>query len=76
MKKMKCNLCKDEFHGYGNNPAPLITKSTDRCCDYCNSKFVVPIRIGLSVDCKTQDEYDAKMVQFQRTFRLDMLDIK
>jgi hypothetical protein len=43
-----------EFNGieklidYGNNPAPLKTKSNkDVCCDECNYTKVIPARLGI-----------------------------
>jgi hypothetical protein len=38
-----CCICGDEFEGYGNNPEPY--KSSGRCCDACNRKFVIPARL-------------------------------
>ena len=43
MEKKKCILCKKEFEGFGNNPAPLSTEGV--CCDMCNFNKVVPARI-------------------------------
>lgn len=42
---MKCNLCGKEIKGFGNNPDPLIENDDDRCCDECNDKYVIPMRI-------------------------------
>lgn len=36
-----CCLCGGKFEGFGNNPYPLVGK---KCCNLCNSNFVVPIR--------------------------------
>jgi len=44
MKLKKCCLCKNKFSGYGNNPAPLESNNKV-CCDYCNTKKVIPERI-------------------------------
>ena len=42
----ECVLCEKDCKGFGNNPHPLKCNNTmDRCCDYCNIKFVIPIRI-------------------------------
>ena len=38
-----CCICGDEFEGYGNNPEPY--KSSGKCCDACNRKFVIPARL-------------------------------
>ena len=40
-----CCICGEPLNGYGNNPAPYIKDG--RCCDACNSKFVIPARIDL-----------------------------
>lgn len=42
---MKCNLCGCEIEGWGNNPDPLIENEDDRCCDACNTRYVLPARI-------------------------------
>lgn len=42
---MKCNLCGKEIKGFGNNPDPLTEHDDDRCCDECNDKYVMPMRI-------------------------------
>jgi len=39
-----CCICGEEFDGYGNNPEPV--KHSGRCCDACNSKFVIPARLA------------------------------
>lgn len=37
-----CSLCLQKFDGYGNNPEPF---GGVKCCDDCNSHFVVPVRL-------------------------------
>jgi hypothetical protein len=39
-----CCLCGQSYHDYGNNPDPLGDLDTERCCDDCNSRRVVPAR--------------------------------
>lgn len=39
----QCIICKEDFVGYGHNPAPL--RKTGRACDDCNSRFVIRARI-------------------------------
>lgn len=46
-EKHVCCICKEEFTGFGNNPAPLPVKENDRCCDECNEQVIIPIRIYL-----------------------------
>lgn len=43
---LRCNLCGNKIFDYGNNPYPLIVNEDDRCCDSCNSKYVIPARIA------------------------------
>lgn len=38
----KCCICGKEFIGMGNNPEPIMEGC---CCETCNAKFVIPIRI-------------------------------
>ena len=40
--KKKCCICKKEYSGYGNNPAPV--KDRGLCCDACNYGVVIPIK--------------------------------
>ena len=40
-----CCICGETFVGYGNNPWPLSKNETDRCCDDCNMKEVIPARL-------------------------------
>ena len=54
---MKCCICGCEIEGWGNNPDGAmwkdengsITEPTfnpdDRCCDMCDSRYVIPGRI-------------------------------
>ena len=44
-KTFKCCICHKEAKGYGNNPNPY--KFSGRCCDACNKKYVIPLRILL-----------------------------
>ena len=44
-KQKICCLCGKPFKGWGNNPDPLAFKEDERCCDFCNDKFVIPARI-------------------------------
>lgn len=37
-----CPICTIPYKGYGNNAAPV--RPGERCCDYCNEKFVMPAR--------------------------------
>lgn len=41
---MKCCVCGKEIVGYGNSASPL---NGSKCCDECNLKVVVPLRIFL-----------------------------
>jgi hypothetical protein len=37
----ECSICKIDYDNYGNNAAPF----EGRCCDECNSRWVLPARI-------------------------------
>ena len=49
-KKVKCSLCGKQLEtnhlgwDLGNNPYPLMKKDSDRCCDNCNTIYVLPTR--------------------------------
>ena len=47
MKYYNCCVCGKGYIGYGNNPYPLTkeNETEKRCCDECNSKYVIPARI-------------------------------
>lgn len=49
-QKYVCCICGEPNEGYGNNPDPY--KTTGRCCDACNLKFVIPARLT-----QYRDEY-------------------
>lgn len=52
MKEHKCALCGKKFVGFGNNPEPLA-KYEERCCDDCNTKYVIPARMYGFKDLET-----------------------
>lgn len=41
-----CCICGKAFVGWGNNPYPVNENEDARCCDECNSKYVIPARIA------------------------------
>lgn len=47
-----CCLCGEEHEGFGNNPYPLYEEDDfeARCCDDCNTKLVIPARLGKLAD--------------------------
>ena len=54
----KCCLCGIKFEGYGNNPYPLcdVNDYDSRCCNECNSKYVIPSRIIMVYKGKSAEE--------------------
>ena len=48
---MKCEICHKEIKGYDCDAWPL---STGRCCQECDDKYVVPLKIFLSGAIKDQ----------------------
>ena len=48
-EKKCCCICGDEFSEYGNNPEPL-GRWPDRCCNDCNNRFVIPVRVMFGRD--------------------------
>ena len=40
---MKCCICGSTIKGYGNNPWPI--KNKGKCCDKCNSQYVIMARL-------------------------------
>ena len=41
-RKKVCSICYRVYTGYGNNAQPV---NNGRCCDNCNSNYVIPMRI-------------------------------
>ena len=54
----KCCLCGKPFMGYGNSPKPFTDDIRMRCCDKCNTLYVVPARILL----QEYDKYEGNTV--------------
>lgn len=46
-KENFCCICGERIDGYGNNPEPYMSADAGQCCDGCNIKFVIPMRIEL-----------------------------
>jgi hypothetical protein len=44
-KESFCCICGEPVAGHGNNPEPFMSADEGRCCDGCNIKFVLPIRV-------------------------------
>lgn len=44
-----CCICEKQFFGYGNDPWPVSKKPEDRCCNDCNSNYVIPARLELLI---------------------------
>jgi len=42
MMEKNCNICKENYIGYGNNAKPV---SDGKCCDKCNFSVVIPARL-------------------------------
>lgn len=55
---MKCAICGNEINNeFSNNPWPVRTDENARCCDECNTSFVIPYRIMLMrLNKKRKDE--------------------
>mgnify|MGYP000340447511 FL=1 len=47
-----CSICGKKYDGYGNNAQPI---NDERCCDECNRKVVIPIRIASTMWYWTKD---------------------
>jgi hypothetical protein len=42
-----CCICGEPIEGYGNNPEPYMSADEGRCCDACNVRFVIPMRLDM-----------------------------
>ena len=45
-----CCICGEPVEGYGNNPEPFMSSDAGVCCDACNLKFVIPVRLAAMED--------------------------
>lgn len=46
-KQQYCCICGEMIEGHGNSPEPYRSADEGTCCDGCNLKFVIPMRIDL-----------------------------
>lgn len=44
----RCCICGEPIDGYGNSPEPFMPASEGQCCDGCNLKFVIPMRLDFT----------------------------
>ena len=60
---MKCSICGNEISdNFGNNPWPVRINEEDRCCDRCNSTFIIPARLMLGrVEKENREEVIQKL---------------
>ena len=65
-KRKTCCLCGESI-GFGNNPAPI--ENNGRCCDMCNSRYVVPARL-LLMEPKTKNIIDRQ--RYAKIFYLSL----
>jgi hypothetical protein len=57
MPVQACCICGKVFTGHGKDPKPVIIDPGARCCDDCNSRVVLPMRLErLQERDKTQRE--------------------
>ena len=52
--KWICSICLSTCTGFGNNAAPV---NGGRCCDDCNSFYVIPARLKGIVSKKYTDKF-------------------
>ena len=48
---MECSICADEIIDLGHNAEPV---NSGRCCELCNSTFVIPHRIKLMFESECE----------------------
>lgn len=59
----KCCICKKEIDGVGNNARPF---TLGKCCDACNTNYVIPCRLRLQNIQKTRIDADALANKIQK----------
>tara|TARA_R100000951_G_scaffold31360_1_gene26891 strand:+ start:669 stop:839 length:171 start_codon:yes stop_codon:yes gene_type:complete len=55
MVENNCDICKEDYIGYGNNANPVID---GKCCDICNVTIVIPTRLGCVLEQKQNLKYN------------------
>lgn len=62
---MKCIICNKEIGKFGNNALPIID---GKCCDNCNIRLVIPMKIRISylVDQVSKDVEEAVLMNRKR----------
>lgn len=53
---IKCCICGKRIVGYGNNPYPVVDDDEARCCDECNSKYVIVARLARLIESEKEEE--------------------
>ena len=53
---IKCCICGKKIVGYGNNPYPVVDDDEARCCDECNSKYVIVARLARLIESEKEEE--------------------
>lgn len=71
---MKCIICGKEIVGHGNNPDPITDEwgnlfdPKERCCDECNDKYVVAIRLAqLQGDMAKANHLQAEVIKLRQS---------
>lgn len=49
-KENFCCICGEPIEGYGNNPEPFMSADEGQCCNACNLKFVIPMRLDIMTE--------------------------
>jgi hypothetical protein len=42
----RCCFCGADYGQWGNNPEPVMPYESNRACNACNDKIVIPVRLG------------------------------
>lgn len=71
--KELCVICKKEIEGFGNNPSPL--SGSGRCCDLCNSKYVIPARLKQHEVEKQLNTHDGDVFELKDEFVIDVPEL-
>lgn len=51
MRRFECCICGELFWDYtGCNPAPIVIDEDSVCCKLCDSRYVLPARLGYALE--------------------------
>jgi len=70
---MKCAICGKEIAGWGNNPWPIRKSEEAKCCDECNSRYVITGRLLMMNETPEWKNWFIDMIDSKSPKQIDVL---